>query len=143
MKKILFIMLALWCAMSVSAQEIVVGDMNDDGEITVEDVAKVSATALGKVEKRTISTACDPDKSTPEAIAGNWRSVGAEVITLKADGTATHSGKSEVVSFEYYPFSRDLLQLNSGGYIVQAYDVLRKTAAFLVLCEKGEKENLV
>ena len=44
MKKILFIMLALWCAMPIMAQEVKthsVYDVNQSGDVTVEDVTTV------------------------------------------------------------------------------------------------------
>lgn len=54
MKKLFLSLCMAMMAMTMSAQEIVVGDMNDDGKVTVEDITKVTETALGRLPLRTM-----------------------------------------------------------------------------------------
>lgn len=135
MKKHLLSLLA-FCLMGVGStfaqSEIVVGDMNDDGQLTVGDVTALSETVIGKAPRRTISTKCDPNASDPSAIAGSWRALDKSTLELTAEGKATVSGNSAVTQFEYFPYSRDLVLLNAGGYVVQDYHVLRLAKDYLV-----------
>lgn len=135
MKKHLLSLLAL-CLMGVGStfaqSEIVVGDMNDDGLLTVGDVTALSETVIGKATRRTISTKCDPNVSDPSAIAGSWRATDNSTLELTAEGKATVSGNSAVTQFEYFPFRGDLVLLNAGGYVVQDYHVLRLAKDYLV-----------
>lgn len=56
MKFFFSLILVFCCATSLFAQtEIVVGDMNNDGKITIADISILAETALGKIPKRTIS----------------------------------------------------------------------------------------
>lgn len=135
MKKQLFSLLAL-CLLGVGSafaqDDIVVGDMNDDGQLTVGDVTALTETVIGRTPKRTISTKCDPNASDPSAIAGSWRALDKSTLELTAEGKATVSGNGTVTDFEYYPYSRDLVLLNAGGYVVQDYHVLRLAKDYLV-----------
>ena len=135
MKKHLFSLLA-FCLMGVGSvfaqDDIVVGDMNDDGELTVGDVTTLVETVAGRTPKRTISTKCDPNASDPSAIAGSWRALDKSTLELTAEGKATVSGNGTVTDFEYFPYSRDLVLLNAGGYVVQDYHVLRLAKDYLV-----------
>lgn len=80
MKKFLLSLLT-FCAFTASAQtEIVVGDMNDDGQLTVGDVTSLTETVIGKAPRRTISTKCDPNASDPSAIAGSWRATDKSIL---------------------------------------------------------------
>lgn len=139
MKKTLLSVLALFCAMFTSAQEIVLGDMNGDGQVTIGDVTEVVNTVTGKsaVKKVPVKTMAVPNASDTELLAGAWRSITGEKITLNADGTATHSDMQTVKSYEYYPYGRMLVFLNSGGYVVEVYDVIRTAENFVVMCAHG------
>lgn len=105
-------------------RDIVVGDMNDDGRITVSDITALSNVAVGKTPMRTIAK-CNPNVSDPEAIAGRWVLGDGRTLNLGATGSATLFGDNDVCAFEYYPYSRDLLLLDASGVIVVCYHVLR------------------
>lgn len=61
-----------------------------------------------------------------------WRALDKSTLELTAEGKATVSGNGTVTDFEYYPYSRDLLLLNAGGYVVQDFHVLRLAKDYLV-----------
>lgn len=135
MKKHLLSLLALGLmgvGSTFAQSEIVVGDMNDDGQLTVGDVTSLTETVIGKAPRRTISTKCDPNASDPSAIAGSWRATDKSTLELTAEGKATVSGNSAVTQFEYFPFRGDLVLLNAGGYVVQDFHVLRLAKDYLV-----------
>lgn len=135
MKKHLLSLFAL-CLMSVGSayaqSEIVVGDMNDDGTLSIGDVTLLTDAILSDKAPRVISTKCDPNASDPAAIAGYWSTTDNSVLILGADGSATVSSNSAVTSFEYYPFRGDLVLLDAEGYCVQDFHVLRQTPDYLL-----------
>lgn len=135
MKKHLLSLFAL-CLMSVGSayaqSEIVVGDMNDDGTLSIGDVTLLTDAILSDKAPRVISTKCDPNASDPAAIAGWWSTTDNSKLILGADGSATVSSNSAVTSFEYYPFRGDLVLLDAEGYCVQDFHVLRQTPDYLL-----------
>lgn len=139
MKKTLLSILMLFCATFASAQEIVLGDMDGDGKVTVVDVTEVVSTVTGKsaIKKVSGNTLVNPNAPDTELLAGAWRSITGEKITLNSDGSATHSNMQTVKTYEYYPYGRMLVLLNSGGYVVEVYDVIRTSENFVVMCVHG------
>lgn len=124
-----FLSLLTLCLMGVGSafaqSEIVVGDMNDDGLLTVSDVTSLSETVVGKAPRRTISMKSDPNASDPSAIVGTWCAVDKSTLELTAEGKATMSGNSAVTQFEYFPFRGDLVLLNAESEVVIDFHVLR------------------
>ena len=95
MRKVLFsLFLCLACTMQ--AQEILVGDMTDDNQLSMGDVSTLVNTILGKTPARTVK-ACSCDPLTADNKAVTWSSSNnSAVIDLddgefyaKAAGTAT------------------------------------------------------
>ena len=84
MKKLLLSLLTLF-ALSASAQnEIVVGDMNDDGLLTIGDVTVLTETILGNLPKRTVSAQCGHNITEP---AYTWESSDESIISINSDGS--------------------------------------------------------
>lgn len=135
MKKHLLSLLAL-CLLGMGSafaqSEIVVGDMDGSGDLTVGDVTALTDAVLHPEKVRTISTKCDANVSDPSAIAGSWRALDKSTLELTADGKATVSVNSAVTEFEYFPYRGDLVLLNAGGYVVQDYHVLRLSKDYVV-----------
>lgn len=75
--------------------------MNGDGKVTVGDITEVVNTVNGKTAVRTISakTLVDPYASDTETLAGTWRSIAGERITLGTDATASHSSLQAVKTY--------------------------------------------
>lgn len=135
MKKTLLSLLTL-CLLGVgnafAQDDIVVGDMDNSGDLTISDVTALADAVVHPDKVRTISTKCDPNASAPAAIAGSWRAVSGTALTLTAEGDATYSLDASVKGFEYYPFSRDVVLLTAEGYAVKCLHVARLTADYLV-----------
>lgn len=118
----------------VAQDEILVGDMNDDGQLTVGDVTQLTNTVIGKSPQRTISTRCDPNVSVPAALAGSWKSEdGGRPLVLNADGSVALCPVSGVTHFEYYPFRRLLVLLDADDQVARNYLVVRKGDESLAL----------
>lgn len=133
MKKYLISLLA-FCALSASAQnEIVVGDMNDDGNISISDVTELTETLIGRKDKRVINTKCNPYKSDPLAIAGTYFLPNGQKWVFNEDGTAKIDTSDLITKFEFYPYSRDIIFFDSYGFIVAHWTVLRLTKDNLVV----------
>lgn len=125
--------LAFGATAAFAQNEVVLGDMTGDGELTIGDITALTEAVLHPDRKPVTAKMCDPDASVPAAIAGDWRAVDGAVLTLSAEGKATVSGAESVTDFEYYPFRGIVVLLDAGGYAVTDYTVIRKTADFLVL----------
>lgn len=103
MKKHLFSLMLIAAFGSYAAafaqSEIVVGDMNDDGQLTVGDVTALSETVIGHKAVRRISVAGDPYATDNSSIVGRWSGVSG-TITFNSDGTTDYK---EGYTYEYLP----------------------------------------
>lgn len=138
-KTSLLIIASMYSAVSYS--QVVLGDMNGDGKVTVQDITECTNTVLGIKPVKTIPVG-NPYASDQTTIAGSWRSISGTKLIFNTDGTASHNEMSEVKSYEYYPYRGDILLLNEGKYIIKYYHLVRMTDQYIVLCEQGSKELL-
>ena len=134
MRKILF-SLFLCIACTMQAQEILVGDMNDDNQLSMGDVSTLVNTILGKTPARTVKLGItDPYAVDNTSLAGTWRTTAGEVITLGSDGSCS---LGTGYTYEYMPAIATILILKDDGTFFRAYDVLKKTDKYLLLMQKG------
>lgn len=132
MKKTLLFLLT-FCALATSAQnEIVVGDMDDSGGLTIGDVTALTDAVLHPEKVRTISTMCDPNFIDNTAIAGVW-CIPYKKLYLTTEGKASISRNSSIVSFEYYPFRGDIVFFNADGDACSYNHVIKHSSDRLVL----------
>ena len=130
MRKILF-SLFLCIACTMQAQEILVGDMNDDNQLSMGDVSTLVNTILGKTPARTVKLGItDPYAVDNTSLAGTWRTTAGEVITLGSDGSCS---LGTGYTYEYMPAIATILILKEDGTFFRAYDVLKKTDKYLLL----------
>lgn len=89
MKKILFPLLT-FCALSASAQtEIIVGDMNGDGELSIGDVTVLTDAILKDKEPAKHSCRATAYTSDNGYLVGTWGD-GTRSYTFYEDGTSSH-----------------------------------------------------
>lgn len=95
MNKLLICFLLLFASISVSAQTIVKGDMDGDGNVTIGDVTRVVATAMGSLPKEEINII---DYS---ALSGEWvrQSDGDGNYIYYSDG----STGDDLIFYKYIP----------------------------------------
>ena len=86
MKKTLLSFWLLIMVASVSAQTIVKGDMNGDGELTITDAVKVVNVILGNAPKQAIDLD-DPYRVDNTLVVGTWYAPGVMWFEFNEDGT--------------------------------------------------------
>lgn len=93
MKKTILSLLFLFSMLTLSAQEIVVGDMDGDGKITIGDVTECANIVIGRSAAKTMSakTLVDPNAPDYQTLNGAWSSTTGTKISFQEDGTVTHS----------------------------------------------------
>ncbi len=134
MRKILF-SLFLCIACTMQAQEILVGDMNDDNQLSMGDVSTLVNTILGKTPARTVKAcSCDPLTADNSAIVGTWRTMTGTEITFEADGSCS---LGEGYTYEYRPMQGCILINDETNKIVKIYNLYRADSTYLVLGEVG------
>ncbi len=112
MKKTLFTFLLLFAATAMNAQTIVMGDMNDDKELTITDAVSVVDVVLGKSPKREISLVGDPYLVDNTLVIGTWYAPDGTLFTLNEDGTTTFPGAA---TYKFRPNLGTLLFFNASG----------------------------
>lgn len=131
MKKTILSLLA-FCALSVSAQnEIVVGDMNDDGDLTVSDVTALTETIVGRQAVRRISVAGDPYAADNTSIVGLWTGVSG-TITFNADGTTDYKSGYR---YTYLPSQCLVIFYDQTDAVVESLEVILLKSNELVLSD--------
>lgn len=129
MKKILTMIAMLIMTMGVSAQTLIKGDMDGDGNVTIGDVTRVAATATGKLAKEEINIGVDYSD-----IAGVWDS-SSNRLFLNPDGTTD----TWFINYKYIPGEggqRGLIYVYmTSGEIVNIYIVHELTATRLVVSD--------
>ena len=105
MKKTLLSFWLLIMVASVSAQTIVKGDMNGDGELTITDAVKVVNVILENAPKQAIDLD-DPYRVDNTLVVGTWYAPGVMWFEFNEDGTTTYPGG---VTYEFMPVQGRLL----------------------------------
>ena len=130
-----FFSLFLCLACTMQAQEILVGDMNDDNQLSTGDVSTLVNTILGKTPARTVKAcSCDPFASDNSKVVGTWRTMTGTVITFEADGSCS---LGEGYTYEYLPMQGCILINDETNKIVKIYNLYRADSTYLVLGEVG------
>ena len=112
MKRTLLSFLLLFAATAMNAQTIVMGDMNDDKELTITDAVSVVDVVLGKSPKREISLVGDPYLVVNTLVVGTWYAPDGTSFTLNEDGTTDYPGAA---TYKFRPNLGTLLFFNASG----------------------------
>lgn len=135
MKKHLFSLMLIAAFGSYAAafaqSEIVVGDMNDDGQLTVGDVTALSETVIGHKAVRRISVAGDPYAADNTIIVGQWTGISG-TITFNADGTTDYK---DAYTYRYLPTQCMIVFYNSDSAAVECLEVVELGTNLLVLSD--------
>lgn len=131
MKKFLFSLLT-FCAFTASAQtEIVVGDMNDDGQLTVSDVTALSETVVGRKPARRVAVSGDPYAVNNSSIVGRWSGVSG-TVTFNADGTTDYK---DGYRYEYLPAQCLVVFYDTTGAATECLEIIKLDKNALVLAD--------
>ena len=118
---------------SVWAQSLLVGDADQNGELSVADVTKTVNMVLGKEAQTTIDLAALAYKVDNSALAGTWY-LGDDFEVFNADGTTSYAGAS---TYEFRPLQGSLMLYDDGGALLKTFTVLKISEDGLVLREDG------
>ena len=135
MKRILSIcltamlMLTSISVVTMNAQTIVKGDMNDDGTVDVSDVTMTVSTILGNIPLQTISLAGNPFEVNNTLVVGTWYASDGTSFSLNEDGTTDFHGGT---SYRFYPNQCRLLILNASGTAFRVIPVVEATSNYLL-----------
>lgn len=127
MKKTIYSLLLLCVATAMSAQTLVKGDMDDDGQVTVADVTSVVNVAVGRTPMTTINVGGTiVDNSS---VAGKWYAPDGTHFTLTSGGTTDYPG---CATYKYMSVQSRLLFYNASGRIVKALALAEVTNDYLL-----------
>ena len=118
MKNLVFSLLLLILATTVSAQTLVKGDMNDDGQVTIADVTSMVNVVVGKNAVETLNL--NPYGVDNSLVVGRWYGPDGSNFELRADGTTDYPGSS---TYEFMPSLGRLLFLDGSGNAVKGLAV--------------------
>ena len=127
-KQILLAVLLL-IATTLSAQEILKGDMNNDNDVTIADVTSLVNVILGKAPQETISVGESPFKVDNSLVVGTWYATDGSHFSLNEDGTTDFSGGA---TYKFYVGQNRLLILNASERAVQILPIVEVTSSYLL-----------
>lgn len=129
MKKAIFSLLLLFVAIAMSAQTLVKGDMNDDGQVTVADVTSLVNVAVGRTPMTTINVGGSPFAVDNSYVAGTWYASDGTHFTLNADGTTDYGTG---FTYKFRPYQGTLMMFNASGKPVKTFVLNEVDSAYLL-----------
>lgn len=127
-KQILLALLLL-AVTSVSAQNILKGDMNNDNDVTIADVTSLVNVILGKAPKETISVGGSPYQVDNTSVVGTWYAPDGTSFEFKEDGTTTFPGGA---TYEFMPMQGRLLVFDAMKNPVKVLPLLKVESQYLL-----------
>ena len=103
---------ALFASMTVSAQSIIKGDMNDDNDVTIADVTSLVNVVLGKSPMETINVGGSPYMVDNTSVVGTWYAPDGTNFTLNEDGSTNYTGAA---TYKFRPYQGTLMMFNASG----------------------------
>ena len=128
--KALFLsIVALLMSATLSAQTIIKGDMNDDGQVSIADVTSVVNVILGKAPQETISVGSNPFAVDNSLVVGTWYATDGSHFTLSEDGTTDFP---DGVTYKFYTGQNRLVILNASERAVRIIPIVEATSSYLL-----------
>ena len=109
----------------MSSQNLLKGDMNGDGKITLADVTALANVVVGKAPVEAINV-YEVDN---RGLVGTWYASNGTVLTFNADGTTNYPGG---VTYEFMPILGLLQVFDAGGSIVDSKTFKTITTQYLL-----------
>ena len=132
MKRLLWMLVAAMMSASVSAQTILIGDTNGDGELSIADVTSTVNMVLGKSPAKTIDLSGMAYRVDNTMVAGTWYAPSGMHFTLNADGTTDYPGGA---TFKFMPSQGHLIVYDAMGLPTKAISLWEVTPAYLLAVE--------
>ena len=125
-------MMLLIAATAMNAQTIVMGDMNDDKELTITDAVSVVDVILGKAPKQTISLGGDPYGVDNTLVVGTWYAPDGSSFVFNEDGTTTYPGGA---TYEFMPMPGRLLIYIAQNRPLKVLPIIKATSEYLLVVD--------
>ena len=119
----------MFLCMSMNAQTLVKGDMNDDGDVNIADVTTTVDVILGKKAKETISLSVDPFKVDNSTVVGTWVAPDNSSFPLNEDGTTTFPGAA---TYKFRPVQGVLTFYDASDNPIRAIVLNEVTSDYLM-----------
>ena len=103
---------ALFASMTMSAQSIIKGDMNNDNDVTIADVTSLVNVVLGKSPIETINVGGSPYMVDNSSVVGTWYAPDGTNFTLNEDGSTNFTGAA---TYKFRPYQGTLMMFNASG----------------------------
>ena len=113
--------------LSMNAQTILKGDMNNDKQVTIADVTALVNVILGKAPQETIGDA--PFAVDNSYVMGTWYAPDGTNFTLSEDGTTDFPGGT---TYKFYRGQNRLLILNNMGLALRVIPIVEATSNYLL-----------
>lgn len=120
---------ALFASMTVSAQSIIKGDMNDDNDVTIADVTSLVNVVLGKSPKETINVSGSPYMVDNTSVVGTWYAPDGTSFQFNDDGTTTFPGGA---TYEFMPIQGRLLIYDTNKHPIKVLPLLKVESWYLL-----------
>ena len=120
---------ALFASMTVSAQSIIKGDMNDDNDVTIADVTSLVNVVLGKSPKETINVGGSPYSVDNTSVVGTWYAPDGTSFKFNDDGTTTFPGGA---TYEFMPVQGRLLIYDTNKQPIKVLPLLKVESEYLL-----------
>lgn len=120
MKKLLLIAVAFVASVLSLSAQIVKGDMNDDGQLTVADLSNTATRILESAPLEYISTGGNPYQADNSLILGKWYRTKTSWLEFKADGTVDSQSSASSYTNELSDVL-DTINVSNKTYIFQPY----------------------
>ena len=102
MKKTILSLVVLFCTLtSVNAQQLLKGDMNDDGDLTIGDVTALVEIVMGRKEPIPIDFSIAMTTVDNERLYGTWVTQDNEKIVVFDETSALYNDIK--FSYDYFP----------------------------------------
>ncbi|MBQ0020592.1 MAG: Ig-like domain-containing protein [Bacteroidales bacterium] len=126
MRKLISTLLLFCVSFSMLNAQIIKGDMNDDGKLTISDITKLTEYVLGRT----------PIENYNSQIAGTWRSVDGDSFTLADDGSASYSG--QINRYEYLPYQNLLVFFDATNTLCKSFYIQGRGTDMMFLQTCGQ-----
>ena len=137
MKKTILSFFLLLMAASVSAQNLILGDTNQDGKLNISDVTQTVNMILGKEAQKTLDL--NPYRVDNAMVAGTWYMPDGTSFDLNADGTTTFPGGK---TFKFMPSQGNLIIYDATGKPIRPLALWEVTEDYLLVMDYLDLGNL-
>lgn len=125
MKRLSLASLSLLLPLTMNAQ-IVRGDMDGNGTLTIADVTLLASKVVGCTAPETITAA---DLVDNRLLAGTWYKTKADFITFTAEGTTTYASTGlaqypAATHFKFFPDLKYIILTDEDGYAMGVLNVV-------------------